>query len=92
MTAFPLKIVTPEGLLYDGMAEEIIVRTVSGDLGILAGHINFAAPLGTGWATVVADGKTRYAACSGGMLSVIGGRVTIVASDFRWEQRVPNIT
>ena len=62
MTAFPLKIVTPDGLAYEGQAEEVIVRTTGGDLGILAGHINCVAPLGMGRAMLVIDGKTRYAA------------------------------
>ena len=57
MTPFQLKIVTPDGLLYDGMAEELIVRASTGDMGILAGHINCVASLGMGRATVVSDGK-----------------------------------
>ena len=59
MTAFPLKIVTPDGLAFDGQAEELIVRTVSGDMGILAGHINCVAPLGMGTATIVMEGQKR---------------------------------
>ena len=59
MTSFPLKIVTPDGLQYDGMAEEIVVRTTSGDMGILAGHINCVAPLGMGRSTIITEGKKR---------------------------------
>ena len=61
MTPFALKIVTPYGLAYEGQVEELIVRTTTGDLGILAGHMDCVAPLGMGRATVVADGKKRYA-------------------------------
>ena len=82
MTGFPLKIVTPDGLQFDGTAEELIVRTTSGDIGILAGHINCVAPLGMGQATVVIDGKKRYAACIGGMVSVVNGSVTLVPTTF----------
>ena len=57
MTQFHLKIVTPDGLRYDGMAESLTVRTASGDLGILARHLNCVAPLGMGEASVVLDGK-----------------------------------
>ena len=32
MTSFPLKIVTPDGLIFDGQAEEVVVRSTSGDL------------------------------------------------------------
>ena len=63
MTSFPLKIVTPDGLLFDGQAEELIVRTTTGDIGILAGHINCVAPLGMGRATILTEGKKRYGAC-----------------------------
>ena len=88
MTAFPLRIVTPDGLAFEGQAEEVIVRTTSGDLGILAGHVNCVAPLGMGKATVVIDGKKRYAACIGGMLSVMNGAVTLVPTTFEWADEI----
>ena len=88
MTPFQLKIVTPDGLFFDGQAEELIVRTTSGDLGIWAGHINCVAPLGMGRATVIVDGKRRYAACIGGMVSVVGGVVTLVPTTFEWAETI----
>lgn len=88
MNDFPLKIVTPDGLQYDGKAQELIVRTTSGDLGILAGHINTVAPLGMGEAMVVVEGKKRYAACIGGMVSVVNGAVTLVPTTFEWADSI----
>ena len=88
MTPFPLKIVTPYGPVFDGQAEELIVRTTSGDLGILAGHMDCVAPLGMGRATIVLEGKRRYCACIGGMLSVIGGNATLVATTFEWAEEI----
>ena len=88
MTAFKLKIVTPDGLIYDGEAEELIVRTVSGDMGILAGHINCVASLGMGRATVLVGGKKRYGACIGGMVSVVNGAVTLVPTTFEWAEDI----
>ena len=88
MTAFPLKIVTPDGLEFEGQAEELIVRTTTGDIGILAGHTNCVAPLGMGRATVVIDGKKRYAACIGGLISVIGGAVSLVPTTFEWADEI----
>jgi F-type H+-transporting ATPase subunit epsilon len=88
MTPFDLKIVTPDGLEYDGQAEELIVRTTSGDIGILAGHTDCVAPLGMGRATVVIDGQKRYAACIGGMLSVVSGKVTLVPTTFEWADAI----
>lgn len=88
MTAFQLKIVTPDGLQYEGPAEELIVRTNSGDMGILAGHINCVASLGMGRATVVIDGQKRSGACIGGMVSVVNGAVTLVPTTFEWAEAI----
>lgn len=88
MTVFPLKIVTPDGLQFDGQAQELVVRTTSGDVGILAGHADYVAPLGMGRATVTVDGKKRYAACIGGMVSVVGGVVTLVPTTFEWADSI----
>ena len=88
MNPFQLKIVTPDGLLYDGMAEELIVRANTGDMGILAGHINCVASLGMGRATVVIDGKKRYGACIGGMVSIVNGEVTLVPTTFEWAEDI----
>ena len=88
MTPFTLKIVTPDGLAYDGQAEEVIVRTTSGDIGILAGHLNCVAPLGMGRATIIIDGQKRYGACIGGILSVVNGTVTLVPTTFEWADEI----
>ena len=88
MTSFPLKIVTPDGLQFDGQAEELIVRTTSGDIAILARHINYVAPLGMGQAVVVTNGQRRTAACIGGMLSVVNGEVTLVPTTFEWADKI----
>ena len=88
MTSFPLKIVTPDGLIYDGPAEEVIVRTVTGDMAFLARHINCVAPLGMGCATVVIDGNKRHAACIGGMISVVNGEVSLVPTTFEWADTI----
>lgn len=88
MTPFPLKIVTPDGIRFDGQAEELIVRTTTGDMGFLAGHANCVAPLGMGRATVVVEGNKRYAACIGGMVSAVNGAVSLVPTTFEWAQDI----
>ena len=88
MTPFSLKIVTPDGLKYDGPVEELIVRTTSGDMGILAGHVNCVAPLGMGQALIVANGKRRVAACIGGIVSMVNGSATLVPTTFEWAEDI----
>lgn len=88
MNTFHLKIVTPDGVQFDGQAQELIVRTTSGDTGILAGHTNYVAPLGMGSAIVVVDDEKRYGACIGGMVSVVNGAVTLVPTTFEWADAI----
>ena len=88
MKSFHLSIVTPDGTQFDGEAEELVVRTISGDMGIMAGHINCVTALGMGKALIVSDGKKREAACIGGILSVIDGKVSLVPTTFEWADAI----
>ena len=88
MTPFSLTIVTPDGLAFEGQVEELVVRTTTGDIGILAGHINCVAALGMGRATIVQEGKKRYGACIGGMVSVMNGEVKLVPTTFEWAEDI----
>ena len=86
---FQLQIVTPDGLEFDGEAEMLSVRTTDGEIGIQARHIDYVAPLGMGEATITEpDGKTRRAACIGGMVAVQNGKVRLVATTFEWAEQI----
>lgn len=88
MTPFKLKIVTPDGLIFDGEAEQLTVRTTGGDVGIMARHIDYVAALGMGRAVIEANGTRRTAACIGGMVSVKNGEVTLVPTTFEWADQI----
>ena len=88
MMPFNLKIVTPDGLFFDGQAEQLIVRTITGDIGIMARHMNYLSPLGMGRAVVITNGQRRTAACIGGMVSVMNGEVTLMPTTFEWAEDI----
>ena len=89
MSTFMLEVITPDGEFFKGEAQRIKVRTVAGDVGIMARHANYLSPLGIGEAKITdADGKVRIAACAGGMLSVMENVVTIAASTFEWADEI----
>ena len=90
MNAFHLQIVTPDGLVYDGEAVQLSVRAISGDLGILANHIDMVTALGMGPASVRLDegSAPRKAACIGGLLTVSNGSVKLVATTFEWAEDI----
>lgn len=87
MNLFNLQIVTADGLFYDDEAEKIVLRSIGGDIAILAGHMNYVTAIGEGPCRVT-DGKgtTRTAECKGGMLSVQNNTVRIVATTFDWQE------
>lgn len=89
MATFPLRVGTPDGLLFEGQVERIICRAITGDLAILAHHVNFCTALGMGEAQVVLeDGTRRKAACIGGMLSVMNGTCHVLATTWEWQEDI----
>lgn len=88
MTTYHLQIVTPDGSFYDGDAERLIVRTIDGDVCILAKHIPYVTALGMGAARVTIGGKDRQAAVNGGLLTVTADHVRLVATTFEWAEDI----
>ena len=69
--------------------EKLILRTVTGDAAVLAGHADLVAALGRGTMIIVADGVRHKGLCEGGMLSVTGGEATIASRSICWEKEMP---
>ena len=89
MRTFPLRIGTPDGLLFEGEVQRLVCRSITGDLAIMAGHCNFCAALGMGEAHVILeDGSVRSAACIGGMLTVLDGSCSLLATTWEWQEDI----
>ncbi len=89
MKTFPLRIGTPDGLLFSGDVERVMCRSITGDLAILAGHSNYCTALGMGEAYIVLeDGTRKTAACIGGMLSVMDGECHLLPTTWEWKDDI----
>ncbi|MBQ8928582.1 MAG: ATP synthase F1 subunit epsilon [Oscillospiraceae bacterium] len=89
MNTYRLMILTPDKTLFDGEVAELIARTTEGDVGILAGHIRYAAILKTGALTIkMPDGTTRTAAEAGGVLKVSDERTTVMTTAAEWAEEI----
>ena len=84
MRSFKLDIVSPDGPLFSGEAERLLVRTSDGDVEILAGHTDLFATLGVGRVKLTANGEVKYGSASGGFLAVKGGAVTLATITFEF--------
>ena len=89
MATYHLQIVSMDGLDFDGEVEKILLRTIDGDVEILARHTDYCTAIGMGTARVtMADGKERKAACIGGMLSVMKGEVKVFPTTWEWSEDI----
>ncbi len=89
MKTFSLRIGTPDGLLFEGNVERIVCRTITGDLAILAGHMNYCTALGMGESHVILeDGTKKEAACIGGMLTMMNGTCRVLATTWEWKEDI----
>ena len=73
---FTIKLVTPERVLVDGLASEVILRTGEGDITFLAGHTPLVGTVEPGVVRVVPDeGEGQRLAVHGGFVQVEQGVV-----------------
>lgn len=89
MKTFPLRIGTPDGLLFSGDVVRVVCRTITGDRAILADHMDFCTGIGMGEAHVVfEDESVHKAACIGGMLTMVDGTCRVLATTWEWSEDI----
>lgn len=79
MKTLNVSVVTPDGPVYDSEVEMVSCKAVSGELGILPGHIPLVAPLTIGAVRLKKGDNADMVAVSGGFLEVRPEKVTILA-------------
>jgi F-type H+-transporting ATPase subunit epsilon len=74
-------VVSPEEVLFDGEATQVITRTTEGDVAFLAGHAPFLGALAPGETRVyLADGSVQRFDIAGGFVEVSHDVVSILVS------------
>ncbi|MFJ8234730.1 F0F1 ATP synthase subunit epsilon [Ureibacillus sp. NPDC094379] len=80
MKTVTVNIVTPDGPVYDSEVAMVIAKTVSGEIGVLPGHIPMVAPLSIGAVKLKKeDGSQEVVAVSGGFIEVRPDKISILA-------------
>ena len=81
MKTFPLTISSPDGNLFRGDAEMLILRGSEGDLAVMAGHVPFVTAVVHGRCViVVSEAERKEGTIEEGLLTVDPDQVTVLTS------------
>ena len=84
---YPLKIVSPDSIVFEADVESLMVPGAEGFLGILAHHAPLLTTLAQGTVTIcVPDNITHEFEVNGGILEVSGSGTVILADEIEAAQ------
>ncbi len=80
-TLLQVELVAADRVVWSGQADEVVARTVEGDLGVLVGHAPLLSVLVPGVVKIKAGSETVVAVVEDGFLSVADDRVSLLSED-----------
>ena len=87
MKTFPLIISSPDGDLFRGDAEMLILRGTEGDLAVMAGHVPFVTAVVKSHCVVVTYTEERKdGTIEEGLLTGDADKGTVLTSALDWDQ------
>ena len=88
MAKVRLKVITPDSVKTDEDADVVIMRCVSGDLGVLPGHMPLSAALSYGALRVTNNGNERAIVVHGGFVTIQDDVVTVLTKEAEWPYEI----
>ena len=83
-----LRVVTPARVKVDEKVDMVIMRCITGDLGVLPGHAPCSAVLYYGAMRILADESERRMAVYGGFATVQNDVLTILTNGAEWPEEI----
>lgn len=83
-----LEIVTPEARVYSDTIDAVVIPTVEGEIGIMAGHIPLLTQVDAGELRVTKNGTTLYLVVGKGFAEVQGDKVSVLAEVAMNEEKI----
>jgi F-type H+-transporting ATPase subunit epsilon len=75
-----LRVLAPDNSVYDGSADEVILPSTTGQMGILTGHVSMLTALDSGVLRLREGGTWKSIALSGGFAEVEANEVTVLVN------------
>lgn len=73
-----LEIITPDKKVLSTEAEQVVLPTESGEIGVLTGHVPMITKLIPGELKVIQDGNADFVAVSSGFAKIIGNTISVL--------------
>lgn len=73
-----LEIITPDKKVLSTEAEQVVLPTETGEVGILSGHVPLVTKLKAGELKVFKGGATEYVAVDKGFAKVLGNTISVL--------------
>jgi len=86
--ALTLEIVTPEARVYSDTVDTVVVPTLTGEIGILPGHIPLLTQVVGGELRLMKDGKEQVLAVGKGFAQIESDKVSILAEHAITEEKI----
>lgn len=83
-----VRVITPHGIVWNEVAQSVILPSTSGEMGILTGHIAVTASLDIGVTQIRSNGKWVPIYVMGGFAQVEGDEVTILVNEAERGDRI----
>ena len=82
-----MTIASPDGKLFSGLVQRIILRGAEGDLAVMAGHVPFITNVkpDSRCAVHLEDGTVKEGTTGGGLLTVGKDEVTYLTAGINWD-------
>lgn len=87
-SAFELKIITPDRIFYEGMAEMVEFNTTEGEIGVYKRHIPMTVIIKPGILTITEEDGTKEAALHAGFAEILPDKITIMAEIVEWPAEI----
>lgn len=85
---FTLKIITPDRMFYEGVADMVEFNTTEGEIGIYKNHIPMTVIIKPGVLTITNDDTQTKAALHAGFVEILQDSVTILAEVIEWADEI----
>ena len=83
-----LEIVTPEDRAFSDVADNVVVPTTTGEIGVLPGHIPLLTQVEPGELRLERNGQVQYLAVGRGFAQVSGDTVSVLAESAISEEKL----